>query len=141
MPYCTQADIAKLIPPADLAQLTTESGNTPDSAVIAEMIDRAGAEIDSYLAVRYVLPLASTPLEIKHRCVDMAIYYLHSRRSMMPEIRRKNYEDAVVWLKLVAAGAAVVTGATGVELPGVADQVTEVGSADRVFSRQTLKDL
>jgi phage gp36-like protein len=138
MPYCTQDDIEKMMPLSDLADLTTESGATPDAGVVSEVIAKAGAEIDSYLAVRYVLPLAATPDEIKHRAVDLAIYYLYARRSMMPEIRRDNYKDAVAWLKDVAAGRAVVTGVAGVELPGASDQVVEVSSSTRVFSRDTL---
>ncbi len=140
MPYCTQADIEKMMPLADLTDLTTESGQTPDAAVITEMIGKAGAVIDSYLAVRYILPLEAVPEEVKHRAVDIAIYYLHTRRSLMPEIRRDNYKDAVAWLKLVEDGRAVVTGATGVELPGAADQVMEVSSSERVFSREKMGD-
>ena len=53
MPYCAQNDIEKLIPVQELAELTTESGSTPDAEVITEAIAKADAEIDSYLGVIY----------------------------------------------------------------------------------------
>ena len=53
MAYCTQSDIEKLIPTQELAELTTESGSTPDAAVVTEAIAKADAEIDSYLGVDY----------------------------------------------------------------------------------------
>ena len=113
MPYCTQDDLEKLLP---------------------------GAEIDSYLAVRYVLPLTETPAQVKHLAVDLAIYHLYSRRGMMLEIRGKNYDKAVAFLKDVAAGRAEIIGATGAEISGDAQTVTEVSSATRVFDRTKMVD-
>ena len=107
--------------------------------MVNEAIAKAAAEIDAYLAVRYVLPLAATPAQVKHLAVDMAIYHLYSRRGMMPEIRGKNYDKAVAFLKDVAAGRAEIIGATGVELPGAEGQVVEVSSSERVFSRDKMK--
>jgi hypothetical protein len=43
MAYCTQDDLAKLIPPSDLIDLTVESGDTPDAAVIVDAIAAADA--------------------------------------------------------------------------------------------------
>jgi phage gp36-like protein len=140
MAYCTQADIVKLLPEGELAQLTAETGSTPDAAVVSEAIAKAGAEIDAYLAVRYVLPLETTPNQVKHLAVDLAIYHLYSRRGMMLEIRGKNYDKAVAFLKDVAAGRAEIIGATGAEIPGAEGQVVEVSSAKRVFSRTNLRD-
>ena len=51
MAYCTQSDIEKLIPVQELAELTTESGDTPDADVVVEAIAKADAEIDSYLGI------------------------------------------------------------------------------------------
>lgn len=140
MPYCTQDDLEKLLPGAEMAQLTAESGDTPDAAVVSEAIAKAGAEIDSYLAVRYVLPLTETPAQVKHLAVDLAIYHLYSRRGMMLEIRGKNYDKAVAFLKDVAAGRAEIIGATGAEISGDAQTVTEVSSATRVFDRTKMVD-
>ncbi len=111
MAYCSQDDLVKMISLAELAELTAESGDEPDAAVVAEAIVKAAGEIDSYLAVRYVLPLAATPPQVQSLAVDMALYHLYSRRSVAPQVRRQKYDAAVAFLKEVAAGQALVEGA------------------------------
>jgi phage gp36-like protein len=138
MAYCTQNDLLKLIPEREMAELTAESGETPDAEVVSAAIAQADAEIDAYLAVRYVLPLAATPARVKALSLDMAAYHLYSRRSVMSETRRDKYKDAVAFLKDVAAGRAEIIGADGLELGGGAGDVTEISSAVRVFTRDDL---
>ncbi len=141
MPYCTQEDIAKLLPPADLAQLAAESGDTPDAEVVAEAIAAADAEIDSYLAVRYLLPLAApVPARVRALSVALAIWKLYQRRGLSKPARRQAYEDGVNFLKGVALGRVVIEGASGLEPAGAAQDVTEISSQDRIFSRESLKD-
>lgn len=139
MAYCTQDDLLKLVPEAEMAQLSAELGNTPDAAVVTEVIARADAEIDAYLAVRYQLPLAETPPRVKFLSVDLALFHLYSRRSVAPEVRQQKRDEAVAFLKLVAAGKAEIIGAAGVEVPGDAQDVTEISSATRVFSRDEMR--
>jgi phage gp36-like protein len=133
MAYCSEDDILKMMPQAELAELTAESGDIPDPEVVAQAINKAAAEIDSYLQVRYSLPLSSTPELIKSLGVDLAIYHLYSRRSVMPPVRRQNYEAAVAFLKEVAAGQAGL-----VEVAG--EPSAEVSGAGRLFSRNDLED-
>lgn len=140
MAYCTQDDLLKLIPERELAELTTEAGETPDAEVVEENIAKADAEIDAYLAVRYQVPLAATPARVKALSADLALYHLYTRRSVMPEVRRQKYEDAVKFLKDVGAGRAEIIGADGVEAPGDAQEVTEISSSPRVFSREKMGD-
>ncbi len=140
MPYCTQADLLALIPEKELAQLTAETGNTPDAEVVAAAIAKADAEIDGYLGLRYVLPLAATPPQIKSLSEDMAVYHLYSRRGIMAEVRRQKYRDAVAFLKDVGGGRAEIHDLAGAEIPGDAGAVTEVSSSERVFSRDTMKN-
>jgi phage gp36-like protein len=136
MAYCTQSDLLTLIPLRELAELTTDSGETPDSQVVAEAINRAEAEIDAYLGSRYALPLTPVPDQVKGLSIDMALYHLYSRRSVAPPIRRQKYEAALSLLKQIAAGEAVVEGAS--ELLAETSQVeSEFSSATRVFSRTT----
>lgn len=138
MAYCSQDDLAKMIPLAELAELTAESGDEPDAAVVAEAIVKAAGEIDSYLAVRYVLPLAATPIQVQSLAVDMAMYHLYSRRSIAPQVRRQRYDAAVAFLKEVAAGQALVEGAG--EPSGDSRQVAEFSGASRVCRRDGLSE-
>jgi phage gp36-like protein len=108
MVYCTQTDIDKLITTQELAELTMESGDMPDPDVIAEAIAKTDAEIDSYLGVKYTVPFGLAPTRVKSLSEDIAIYYPHTRRSVAPELREKNYQNTIDYLKIVAAGKAIL---------------------------------
>lgn len=137
MAYCTQDDLIKMISQEELAALTAESGETPDSLVVAEAITQADAEIDAYLGTRYALPLTPAPPQVKGLSVDMTIYHLYSRRSVAPSVRRQRYEAAVSFLKQVAAGHVVLEGASGL-LPESEQVESQFAGPSRVFSRNTL---
>ncbi len=136
MAYCTQNDLLIMIPLKELAELTTDSGDTPDIQVVDEAINRADGEIDAYLGTRYALPLTPAPDQVKGLSIDMALYHLYSRRSVAPPVRRQKYEAALSFLKQVAAGEAVVEGASGL-LPETAQVESEFASAPRIFSRDS----
>jgi phage gp36-like protein len=139
MAYCTEDDLLNMIPEEDLTDLTVESGEVPDSAVIDDAISKADAEIDSYLGVKYAVPLSPTPDQVKALSVDLAIYHLYSRHSIVPPVRQQKYDNAVTFLQQVAAGAAIITGPGG-EPPTVAKDVTDATSAFRRFTRNTLAE-
>ena len=136
MAHCTENDLLTLIPQKELAELTAESGDTPDSQIVTEAVNRADAEIDAYLGSRYALPLTPVPDQVKGLSIDMALYHLYSRRSVAPQVRRQKYEAAVSFLKQVAAGEAVLEGASEL-LTETAQVESEFSSATRVFSRNT----
>lgn len=136
MAYCTQDDLLKLISENDLAEITAESGGV-DAAIVTEGIARADAEIDAYLGVRYTLPLSTTPDRVKGLSVDFAIYHLFTRRNIDEPVRRKRYEDGISFLKDVARGLAEI-GIAGTELTGAAQEITEISSSTRVFSRTNM---
>jgi phage gp36-like protein len=138
MAYCTQSDLLALIPLKELAELTADSGETPDSQVVAEGIQRADAEIDAYLGLRHTLPLTPLPDQVKGLSMDMALYHLYSRRSVAPTVRRQKYEAALSFLKLVAAGEAVLEDSG--DSNSTVEQVqvgSEFTSATRIFTRNT----
>lgn len=135
MAYCAKADIEQLIPEQELAELTTESGSTPDAGVVAECIAKADAEIDSYLGVKYTVPTA--PARVKSLSEDISIYYLFTRRSVAPELRQKNYDNAISYLRDVAAGKAVlIDGST--EADGRSKQTPEFSYAEAIFNRDSM---
>ena len=135
MAYCTQTDIAKLIPNQELAELTTDSGSTPDATIITEAIAKADAEIDSYLGVKYSVPFTSPSTRVKSLSEDIALYYLYLRRSAVPEARVKSYDDAIAYLKDVAASVAVLPD-DGTTTGG--SQAPQLSSAASIFDRDNL---
>lgn len=151
MAYCTLDDISKLLPEETIIQLTDdenlkpsaiELANTEHAPIIAridEAIEHADAEIDGYCAVKYSVPLSPVPAVVNKLSVELAIYYLHSRRSV-PEKIEKRYDKAVARLKDVARGLLTL----GVDPEPAASTAADSAQAnkktsDRVFTCDSLK--
>jgi phage gp36-like protein len=139
MAYSSQNDLLMMIAPEELAELTADAGDLPDELVVEKAIAQADAEIDAYLGGRYEVPVTPTPPRVKTLSVDMAIYHLYSRRSVIPPVRRDKYEAALAFLKAVAAGTVGLEGASG-DASGGVGEVAELRSEPRLFSRTGLKD-
>ncbi|MFZ5448606.1 MAG: gp436 family protein [Thermodesulfobacteriota bacterium] len=139
MAYCSEDDLLKMITQSELAELTVESGEVPDSLIIEDAIGKADAEINSFLGVKYVVPLSPPPDQVRALSVDLAIYNLYSRRNVVPQVRQQRYEAAVALLKQVASGELVIMGLDG-EAATAAKNVADATSAVRCFSRNTLTD-
>ena len=105
--YCTQLDIAERIGQQELLQLTDRSRTGQvDSVAVERAIADAGAEMDGYLAGRYVLPFDPAPPLLVRIAVDIAVYQLFSVRrggGMVEDVRHR-YRDAVKLLEGIAAG-------------------------------------
>jgi phage gp36-like protein len=77
MSYATAAQMEEQFGLRELIALTDRDNiGVVDSAVLARAQGDADAEIDSYLAGRYTLPLTGTfPVLVRHAC-NMARYHL-----------------------------------------------------------------
>ena len=124
MTYCTQVDIQKRIGQADLAALSDYSGDgNPDTDVVEAAIADACALIDSYLSVRFTVPVSPVPSVLRARAVNLAVYFLRLGRDSATEDVRRQYEDDVTWLREVVSGAVSLgiepSAAEGDRSPGV----------------------
>jgi len=137
MAYCTYEDILQQIPLAELTEITTETGETPDVEVVTEAIARADSEIDTYCGVKYRVPLNPVPALLKTLGTDLALYHLYSRRSVAPTIRRVKYAEAISRLRELAMGTAVLSGLEGLAENSDRD-LPLLDSGTRVFSRGSL---
>lgn len=142
MAYSTQADILKRISSAELSQLTSEVEDVIDSAVVDEMIATADAEINSYVAVRYAVPVASPPAFIKACSVSIALYRLFERRAArlggINDAIKAGYDNAINTLKAVAAGKMSL----GVDPPPAASTTAkkvEFSADERIFTKDDLE--
>lgn len=119
MAYATIADLRALGVRPDALNGLTEADKTAS-------IDAASAEADSYLRMRFALPLGDPlPEELVARVVDIATYRLLRRRGFNPDnpsdsLVVKGYDDAIAWLKMVAKGEVALE---------VVEEGTEVSSA------------
>lgn len=149
--YSTRDDIKKLLPEEAIIQLTDDENLNPSSidpedpdhasiiARVDEAIKTADAEIDGYCAARYSVPFSPVPPVVSKLSVELAIYYLHSRRTI-PEKIEKRYDKAVARLKDIARGLLTL----GVDpepdaAAGADSAATNRTAGDRLFTRDTLK--
>ena len=113
MAYALQSDLVPLrITQSELTQLTVDVPSgipATDAAVTASIASAVLAEasgmVDSYCRARYATPLQPSQM-VTARTLDIAVYLLFSRRrgGLQPtELVRQRYEDAVAFLKDVAA--------------------------------------
>jgi phage gp36-like protein len=137
MGYCTQQNLIDRFGDTEIIQLADrDRDGEVDTEVVDGAIADAAAEIDGRLSAVLVLP-AVAPNELVFRACDIARYRLYDDRAT--EVVRRRYEDAVAWLKDVAAGKAVIPGAvpttstSGAVVGGIA-----VGTSSRVFSDAVL---
>lgn len=106
MAYATLADLIEAVGEPLLIKLTDIDTTRTGAVVVGrieEKLDRASAEIDSYLAPRYSTPLIDVPVTIRGCCCDIAIFYLHR---VAGEAVTAAYERAVRFLRDVASGKA-----------------------------------
>ncbi|WP_028535607.1 gp436 family protein [Paludibacterium yongneupense] len=105
MAYAIQDDMVNRFGEDEVVALTdrSQSGQI-DATVLAGALDDASAEIDTYLAGRYTLPLTGTPRFIAGLCCDIARYRLSGSNALLSEAARDRHRDAVRFLELAAAG-------------------------------------
>ena len=75
-----------------------------DTDVVDQALRDASAEIDTYLAAKYSLPLSLVPDVLVRLCVDIVMYRLAADRDLGTEERRKRYDDATALLTRIAKG-------------------------------------
>lgn len=105
MSYCTLDDmLAQYGEP--LLREATDRGEVAtgvvDPAAVAAAIDSGDALIDGYLAVRYALPLATTPLLVKTLSMTVALYKVHA--GVASQKVTQDYQDALRQLQQIAQG-------------------------------------
>lgn len=133
MSYATQQDLVDRFGTQELAQLTDPAaGTTIDATTVARALADADAEIDTRLAVRYTLPLASVPTVLVRVAADLARYFLWDARAT--DQVRNRYKDAIALLDKIASGAVALpnaalltpaTGAVAVAVSAPARQFTD----------------
>jgi phage gp36-like protein len=77
-----------------------------DAQIVDDALNDATAEIDSWLAVRYDLPLPTVPSVVTRLCCDIAMYRLSPIAATGTDERRLRYEDALRLMKALANGDA-----------------------------------
>lgn len=138
MPYCTLEQLTERYTEQLLLQLTdraTPPVGTIDSAAVDRAIANAEAEIDSYLAAKYQLPLADVPAVVTDLAQIIAIYKLHPY-SPDPKIK-DDYDQAMKRLGDISTGKAKLPIA-GAEPAAVEGSGVLTNDRERPFSEDNL---
>lgn len=101
--YATRHDLEARFGEGELQQL--ESMQTVGNS-IEEALQDASEEIDSYIAVRYVLPLPNTPSTLKRIACNIARYRLYFQQPI--EEVENRYKAEIDFLKRIADGKATL---------------------------------
>lgn len=109
-----------------------------DTDAVSKALSDATDEIDSYVAARYNLPLATVPGVIELYCCDIAMYRLADNALVLTEERENRYKAAVSWLTKLAKG--IVTLGLDEE-PATVTSTVSISSETRRFSRTTMGGL
>lgn len=119
-----------------------KSTNQLDDAKIETAIEDADAEINSFLARRFQLPLAivTIPRPLHRVAVSIAIYWLSERGSQITDLIQKRYDDAIRTLKEIANGTRDLGLPTATPVPETDNgKIIVVSDNQRQFTRNNLK--
>lgn len=140
MPYAIAQDMADQFGEREVIALTDrDQVGVIDSIVLARALADTDAEIDSYLAGRYSLPLAGSFPALKRHACNMARYHLSGAEVTEVDVVRTRYKDAIRYLESIRDGKTrLAADAAGAPAPEAA-RIAVVGS-DRTFTRDTLAE-
>ncbi len=136
--YAARIDI-ETIYGADALLVAMNADGIIDDAKVVRGLEAATAEIDSYIANRYPLPLPETPPVLRNICVDITTYRLSQTADAMTDIIRERYEDAIKWLDKVSVGK-ISLGLPKAPGQKSAKAVVVTGS-EKLFTREKLRGI
>ncbi|WP_456390246.1 gp436 family protein [Profundibacter sp.] len=146
MAYATQADIITIYSEDALFVADRDGDGMVDADAVTRALDMASSEIDSFLGVRYDVPLASAPEVIKQIAVDFAIYRLALSSDVLSEEHRQRYKDGKEHLIRFGEGKAYLDlpaeplGEGETPLPDGPQPIVS-GGPEKLFTREKTRDL
>lgn len=111
--YCEKQDLINGLSDRAVTAFAKDAADDTELIIDARIdaaITKACDVTDGYLRGKYALPLANVPGIVKSLAVDLALYFLASRKGIREgtpeENLRVKYEDAVRYLRDIQAGKA-----------------------------------
>jgi phage gp36-like protein len=107
MTYATPADLEAAFGASELRALADrDRDGAPDPAVMTRALEDADAEINSYLAARYALPLSPVPAQIRAIACDVARHRLDALNPR--DVVETRYRAALAALRDLSTGKATL---------------------------------
>ncbi len=134
MTYASQQNLIDRFGQDELIQLTGRASlDAIDATVVARALADADAEINGYLSTRYTLPLSPVPAVLEKLACDIARYQLFENAAT--EIVKQRYENAVRFLKDVAAGKVTLGVDGNGDTAATISNSVQISSTTPVFRR------
>lgn len=107
--YIQAQDLTDVMDEVTLRQLSTDNSRATEAnqAVIAKACEYATETVDGYLRSRYLLPLNDVPTLVRNICLQLARYWLYSRRPEgkgFPDNVKDTHAQALKDLERIADG-------------------------------------
>jgi phage gp36-like protein len=137
MAYATTADLtARFGEEEMLALAPNETIDAIEESKVDVAINDAGATIDSYLAVRYTVPVIDAP-QLKAVACDIARYNLYDNEA--PEQVEKRHKERLAWLKDISIGKATLGVQEATTTAKAVNVIVTRRKRDRLFTRRTMR--
>lgn len=150
MAYADKDDIVALYGQAALVVADHQRIGVPSDVAITRALELASDEIDSFVGVRFPLPLRATPGILTQYCVDIALYRLALSADVLSTEHRTRYDDAIAALTRISVGKATLVIPPDPDNPdnddidgdGIADGPRPIVATgpERLFSREKTRD-
>ena len=107
--YIQAQDLTDVMDEITLRQLSTDNSRATEvnQAVIAKACEYATETVDGYLRARYLLPLNQVPTLVRNICLQLARYWLYSRRpdgKGFPDNVKETHSQALKDLERISSG-------------------------------------
>lgn len=137
--YNTIDELKNALPEKDIIRLTDDERLDQINVTRAtDCGEAADAEVDSYCGVKYAVPFATAPAEVKRLSLELWVRNLYRRRGYNKDVEERA-EKAISQLKDIARGIKSL----GIDpAPSASSQGSpEVNKEtdDRVFTRETME--
>lgn len=134
--YATAEDMVRKFGLREVLMLADpEDTGEIDSTILDGALTEASAEIDTYLAGRYRLPLDPMPAHLATICCNIARYMLTGDERLETNAIGERYKAAVRYLELVASGKVTLGPAAEDGITPSADGDVQFLQGTRVFAR------
>jgi phage gp36-like protein len=117
-----------------------DNAGSLNTANVTNCLAAASDEMDRYIAVRYVLPLATPPDDLVRVCCDIGMYRLCPFAGTLTDQKAQRYKEAVAWLRDLSSGKLTLGIGRDGEQPAAAVQVQVTGQ-ERTLTRDSMRRL
>ena len=107
--YIHADDLSDVLSERSLIELSNDSSRATEADwdVLDKACKMATETVDGYLRSRYLLPLQQVPTLVRHICLQLARYWLYSRRpdgKGFPDNVKETYKQAIKDLEAIQNG-------------------------------------